>query len=218
MLAWRDANMPGKPVWVTEWGWDAAMPGETCATSLCVSQHAQVRDVFAHAVPGQYHVVCVCASSVRVHAVDPCLWHRTRCRIPHGSVNFIPLHRTPSAVLTVRGMTVNGHLLIDMPSTCTVPCPSSHISVSSPITATHRSFCFAPSSQPVQAVYAVRGLALLARKGVAGSHWFFYANGGEWVVTIADRRHSQAAHAQTADYGAPVTSHTYHCTGSLPLA
>ncbi|KAG2432171.1 hypothetical protein HXX76_009091 [Chlamydomonas incerta] len=67
MLAWRDANMPGKPVWVTEWGWDAALPGETCDTSLCVSQHAQ-------------------------------------------------------------------------------------------------------------AVYAVRGLALLARKGVAGSHWFFYSN------------------------------------------
>ncbi|KAG2424160.1 hypothetical protein HXX76_014693 [Chlamydomonas incerta] len=67
MLAWRDANMPGKPVWVTEWGWDAALPGETCGTSLCVSQHAQ-------------------------------------------------------------------------------------------------------------AVYAVRGLALLARKGVAGAHWFFYSN------------------------------------------
>ncbi len=42
MLAWRDANMPGKPVWVTEWGWDSALPGETCGTTLCVSQHAQV--------------------------------------------------------------------------------------------------------------------------------------------------------------------------------
>jgi hypothetical protein len=43
MLAWRDANMPGKPVWVTEWGWDARLPGEVCNTTLCVSQHAQVR-------------------------------------------------------------------------------------------------------------------------------------------------------------------------------
>jgi hypothetical protein len=37
-----------------------------------------------------------------------------------------------------------------------------------------------PPPQP-QAVYAVRGLALLARKGVAGSHWFFYANAGGWA-------------------------------------
>ncbi|PNH07567.1 hypothetical protein TSOC_005986, partial [Tetrabaena socialis] len=41
MMAWRSFNMPGKPVWVTEWGWDAALPGETCNTTLCVSQHAQ---------------------------------------------------------------------------------------------------------------------------------------------------------------------------------
>ncbi|GLC70243.1 hypothetical protein PLESTF_000947600 [Pleodorina starrii] len=41
MLAWRNFNMPGKPVWVTEWGWDAHLPGEVCDTTLCVSQHAQ---------------------------------------------------------------------------------------------------------------------------------------------------------------------------------
>lgn len=42
MLAWRDANMPGTPVWVTEWGWDAARPGEGCGGSTeCVSQLAQ---------------------------------------------------------------------------------------------------------------------------------------------------------------------------------
>jgi hypothetical protein len=42
MLAWRDANMPGTPVWVTEWGWDAARPGEGCGASTeCVSQLAQ---------------------------------------------------------------------------------------------------------------------------------------------------------------------------------
>ncbi|GFR48117.1 hypothetical protein Agub_g9944 [Astrephomene gubernaculifera] len=40
-LAWRTANMPGTPVWVTEWGWDAHLPGEVCDTTLCVSQHAQ---------------------------------------------------------------------------------------------------------------------------------------------------------------------------------
>ena len=34
--------MPGKPVWVTEWGWDAARPGEDCgATTECVTQLAQ---------------------------------------------------------------------------------------------------------------------------------------------------------------------------------
>lgn len=42
MLAWRDANMPGVPIWVTEWGWDANRPGETCGKSTeCVSQLAQ---------------------------------------------------------------------------------------------------------------------------------------------------------------------------------
>jgi serine/threonine-protein kinase ATR len=42
MLAWRNANMPGVPVWVTEWGWDAYRPGETCGASTeCVSQLAQ---------------------------------------------------------------------------------------------------------------------------------------------------------------------------------
>ncbi|GLI60353.1 hypothetical protein VaNZ11_002475 [Volvox africanus] len=41
MMSWRTFNMPGKPVWVTEWGWDAHLPGEVCDTTLCVSQHAQ---------------------------------------------------------------------------------------------------------------------------------------------------------------------------------
>jgi hypothetical protein len=42
MLAWRNANMPGVPVWVTEWGWDAYRPGDTCGASTeCVSQLAQ---------------------------------------------------------------------------------------------------------------------------------------------------------------------------------
>ena len=33
--------MPGKPVWLTEWGWDAHLPGEPCIGIGCVSQHAQ---------------------------------------------------------------------------------------------------------------------------------------------------------------------------------
>ncbi|XP_013381729.1 uncharacterized protein LOC106152620 [Lingula anatina] len=41
VLRWRDANLPGKPVWVTEWGWDAPGLGEICATSECVSNEAQ---------------------------------------------------------------------------------------------------------------------------------------------------------------------------------
>ncbi|GIL99515.1 hypothetical protein Vretimale_4644, partial [Volvox reticuliferus] len=41
MINWRNYNMPGKPLWVTEWGWDAHLPGETCTTTLCVTQHAQ---------------------------------------------------------------------------------------------------------------------------------------------------------------------------------
>lgn len=42
MIIWRNANMPGVPIWVTEWGWDAARPGETCGKSTeCVSQLAQ---------------------------------------------------------------------------------------------------------------------------------------------------------------------------------
>ncbi|KAG2496554.1 hypothetical protein HYH03_005377 [Edaphochlamys debaryana] len=40
-LSWRDVNMPGKPLWITEWGWDAHVPGEVCNTTVCVSQHAQ---------------------------------------------------------------------------------------------------------------------------------------------------------------------------------
>lgn len=40
-LAWRNANMPGKPVWVTEWGWDARLPSEPCAMSECVTQYAK---------------------------------------------------------------------------------------------------------------------------------------------------------------------------------
>lgn len=41
MLAWRDANMPGVPVWVTEWGWDAVRPGESAGATEAVSQLAQ---------------------------------------------------------------------------------------------------------------------------------------------------------------------------------
>ena len=47
-LAWGKANMPGKPVWVTEWGWDARLPGEQCNGTHCVSQYAQA----AYAVRG----------------------------------------------------------------------------------------------------------------------------------------------------------------------
>uniref|UniRef100_A0A383VQX7 F5/8 type C domain-containing protein n=1 Tax=Tetradesmus obliquus TaxID=3088 RepID=A0A383VQX7_TETOB len=42
MIKWRDTNMPGKGLWVTEFGWDAVRPGEDCGKSTeCVSQLAQ---------------------------------------------------------------------------------------------------------------------------------------------------------------------------------
>ncbi|KAL4458642.1 hypothetical protein ABPG75_013507 [Micractinium tetrahymenae] len=40
-MRWRDANTPGKPVWLTEWSWDGHRPGEPCMSTECVSQHAQ---------------------------------------------------------------------------------------------------------------------------------------------------------------------------------
>lgn len=40
VLRWRDANMPGKPVWVTEWGWDSHGVNESCANTECVSEAA----------------------------------------------------------------------------------------------------------------------------------------------------------------------------------
>lgn len=41
MLRWRDVNMPGKPVWITEWGWDADGAGENCKFNECVNERAQ---------------------------------------------------------------------------------------------------------------------------------------------------------------------------------
>ncbi len=38
LLRWRDANMPGTPVWLTEWGWDHDGGGESCTHSECVSE------------------------------------------------------------------------------------------------------------------------------------------------------------------------------------
>lgn len=41
IVRWRDVNMAGKPIWVTEWGWDADGKGEDCTFSECVSEKAQ---------------------------------------------------------------------------------------------------------------------------------------------------------------------------------
>ena len=41
LTRWRDANVPSKPVWVTEWGWDSDGAGEACRASECVSERAQ---------------------------------------------------------------------------------------------------------------------------------------------------------------------------------
>ncbi|KAJ3127022.1 hypothetical protein HK098_006913 [Nowakowskiella sp. JEL0407] len=41
MMRFRDVNMPGKPVYVTEWGWDSPGVGEGCVSTECVSEQAQ---------------------------------------------------------------------------------------------------------------------------------------------------------------------------------
>ncbi|CAC5410410.1 unnamed protein product [Mytilus coruscus] len=41
IVRWRDSNMPSKPIWVTEWGWDADGKGESCTFPECVSEAAQ---------------------------------------------------------------------------------------------------------------------------------------------------------------------------------
>ena len=41
IVRWRDSNMSIKPIWVTEWGWDADGKGEGCSFPECVSEEAQ---------------------------------------------------------------------------------------------------------------------------------------------------------------------------------
>ncbi|OWF44288.1 uncharacterized protein LOC110458598 [Mizuhopecten yessoensis] len=41
MIRWRDVNTPCKPVWLTEWGWDADGGYEDCAATECVTEDAQ---------------------------------------------------------------------------------------------------------------------------------------------------------------------------------
>jgi hypothetical protein len=40
-LRFRDANLPHLPVYLTEWGWDSAVAGESCNANECVSERAQ---------------------------------------------------------------------------------------------------------------------------------------------------------------------------------
>lgn len=39
-IKWRDTNMAGKPVYLTQWGWDIDSPEEPCTHSECVSAEA----------------------------------------------------------------------------------------------------------------------------------------------------------------------------------
>ncbi|XP_060075734.1 uncharacterized protein LOC132555402 [Ylistrum balloti] len=41
MIRWRDVNTPCKPVWLTEWGWDADGGQENCFATECVTESAQ---------------------------------------------------------------------------------------------------------------------------------------------------------------------------------
>jgi hypothetical protein len=47
-VRWRDANLPGRPVWLTEWGWDSDGVGEACTGPECVTEVDQA----AYAVRG----------------------------------------------------------------------------------------------------------------------------------------------------------------------
>ena len=40
-VRFRDAHLPGLPLYVSEWGWDSAGGGEECGFSECVSERAQ---------------------------------------------------------------------------------------------------------------------------------------------------------------------------------
>jgi hypothetical protein len=39
-VRWRDRNMPGKKIYLSEWGWDCGGGGEDCTHDECVSEHA----------------------------------------------------------------------------------------------------------------------------------------------------------------------------------
>lgn len=39
-IRWRNQNMPGKPVYVTEWGWDSDGANQACSHNECVSEAA----------------------------------------------------------------------------------------------------------------------------------------------------------------------------------
>ncbi len=51
-LRWRDTNLPGKPVWLTEWGWDSPGGGEDCTGTECVSEVSQARYLVRGAMLG----------------------------------------------------------------------------------------------------------------------------------------------------------------------
>ncbi|MEO1263807.1 MAG: hypothetical protein AAFZ15_33675, partial [Bacteroidota bacterium] len=40
MIRWRDQNMPGKKIYLSEWGWDHDGGGEDCTHDVCVSEKA----------------------------------------------------------------------------------------------------------------------------------------------------------------------------------
>ena len=42
LLRWRDANMPGKPVYLSEWGYDYPGPTSACTHAVCVSPDTAV--------------------------------------------------------------------------------------------------------------------------------------------------------------------------------
>jgi serine/threonine-protein kinase ATR len=39
-IRWRDTNMPGKKIYLSEWGWDSDGGGEECTHDECVSEQA----------------------------------------------------------------------------------------------------------------------------------------------------------------------------------
>ena len=61
-IRFRDANFPGKPIYLTEWGWDSDGAGETASGSESVSERAQalyaIRGAMMFARQGKKKFLC----------------------------------------------------------------------------------------------------------------------------------------------------------------
>jgi hypothetical protein len=47
-IRWRNQNMPNKPIFITEFGWDSSSPNENCVHSECVTEEEQTLYTIRH--------------------------------------------------------------------------------------------------------------------------------------------------------------------------